>query len=256
MLQRGLVPTTARTVVCKMNGGGSGGTFASVFNIFESLSVAQLVETLNPYYLCPRDAFNKIAQPASAWVRFQAGDRFLPFYDSICKRWCMPFVMQAIDTRVVNRSNALSGWRYGRDFVYSEGMAVPLVGALASALLTPLFGALMLLSFARNIIKAFLPPPGSGPSEEAQAAGYFHMKLWGTGRDRNGKEVTVQGRLDAPNGDPGYKQTAVMVCEAGVCLALDGDKSPKVYGLLTPSTGLGEPLRERLEAANIKISID
>jgi short subunit dehydrogenase-like uncharacterized protein len=254
MLQRGLSPREVRSVVTKMKGGASGGTIASVFNLFESCSLTELVPTLNPFYLSPRDAFNKLDQPASAQVRFAASDRFLPFYDAGAGRWCMPFVMQSIDTRVVNRSNALSGWRYGRDFIYSEGMAVPMIAALASALITPLFGALMLFSLTRNLLKRMLPQPGEGPSEEERETGYFHFKLWGRGVGADGKEVTVLGKIDAPDGDCGYKQTAVMVCEAAVCLAMDN--SPQCYGILTPSTALGDALLLRLDASNIKISVD
>lgn len=256
MIKRGLSPMEARSVLTKMKGGGSGGTFASVFNIFDSCSLAELVRTMNPFYLSPCDAFNKLDQPASTRVRFAAGDRFLPFFDRVAQSWCMPFVMQSIDTRVVNRSNAISGWRYGRNFIYSEGMAVPMIAAFASALITPLVGVLLLFSFTRNILKSMVPQPGEGPSEHERETGHFHFKLWGRGVGADGKEVTIKGRIDAPDGDAGYKQTAVMVCEAAVCLAMDSDRSPKQYGLLTPSTALGDALLTRLDAANIKISVD
>jgi short subunit dehydrogenase-like uncharacterized protein len=45
--------------------------------------------------------------------------------------------------------------------------------------------------------------------------------------------------------DPGYGSTSKMLAESAVCLALD--KTPENYGVLTPSTALGDPLRKRLE---------
>ena len=256
MLKKGISPKEVRSIATRLKGDGSGGTFASVFNMFESLSLQQLVETLNPFYLAPRDAYNKLDQPTSRWVKFAAGDRVLPFYDSVVKRWCMPFVMQSIDTRVVNRSNAMSGWKYGRDFVYTEGMAVPFLGAILSAIVTPLVGTMMLFSFTRSLLKLVLPKPGEGPTEEARETGCFHFRIWGTGTSLEGKQVTLRGRVDAPDGDPGYKQTSVMVCEAAMCLVRDASRLPETYGLLTPSTALGDALLQRLSAKNINIKID
>ena len=62
----------------------------------------------------------------------------------------MPWVMQSIDTRVVNRSNALTDWRYGRNLIYRELMAAPnaLVAVITSAIF-PLAGALLYFSLTR-----------------------------------------------------------------------------------------------------------
>ncbi|RZV53345.1 MAG: saccharopine dehydrogenase, partial [Pseudomonadales bacterium] len=38
-----------------------------------------------------------------------------------------------------------------------------------------------------------------------------------------------------------------MLGESAVCLALDGDKLPQRYGVLTPSTAMGDALLERLQ---------
>jgi hypothetical protein len=62
-------------------------------------------------------------------------------------------------------------------------------------------------------------------------------------------------------GDGGYKQTSRMVCEAGICIArmMDaandeedeeeeegGEEGRGMFGVLTPSTALGEPFLDRL----------
>jgi short subunit dehydrogenase-like uncharacterized protein len=46
----------------------------------------------------------------------------LPFWCAPVQRWCAPFVMEAINSRVVHRSNALA--KYGPDFKYREAMQV------------------------------------------------------------------------------------------------------------------------------------
>ena len=48
-----------RYLAGKMKGGASGGTLASVFNIFESLPPSERLKLLNPFYLNPRDPTTK-----------------------------------------------------------------------------------------------------------------------------------------------------------------------------------------------------
>jgi short subunit dehydrogenase-like uncharacterized protein len=64
--------------------------------------------------------------------------------------WMMPWVMQSIDTRIVNRSNALSGWRYGRNLIYREFYEAPNVAvAMFVSALFPIMGALLYFSLTR-----------------------------------------------------------------------------------------------------------
>lgn len=51
------------------------------------------------------------------------------------------------------------------------------------------------------------------------------------------------------------RQTAKMISEAAVCLALDQASLPPQYGILTPATAMGKVLRERLQKRDIKFSI-
>lgn len=48
-------------------------------------------------------------------------------------------------------------------------------------------------------------------------------------------------------GDPGYNQTAKMMIESALCIALEENKLPKRYGVLTPAAAFGHVLIERLE---------
>ncbi len=50
-------------------------------------------------------------------------------------------------------------------------------------------------------------------------------------------------------GDPGYGATSVMLGESALALGLDSDKLPDRAGVLTPATGLGPRVAERLRAA-------
>jgi short subunit dehydrogenase-like uncharacterized protein len=50
----------------------------------------------------------------------------------------------------------------------------------------------------------------------------------------------------AADKDPGYGGTAVMIGQAALALALDEERLPDRAGVLTPATGIGGVLIERL----------
>ena len=256
MKNRGWSPVEVHQSLVKMKGGASGGTIASALNVFDSCSREELKELRNPFALNPRQPDGTLDQPDDMMTRKAAQDRRNATYDSLLKKWTVPFVMQAIDTRVVNRSNALGKWKYGKNFIYSESMAMPSQWkAYATALTAPIIFMLLYNKITRPLVMSYLPSPGEGPSEAARENGLFRFRSWARGIDQAGAVQMLKGEIDAPHGDGGYKQTSVMVCEAAISLALDsdldngegeGEEAPVIYGVLTPSIGLGMPYRKRL----------
>jgi short subunit dehydrogenase-like uncharacterized protein len=89
-----------------------------------------------------------------------------------------------------------------------------------------------------------LPAPGTGPSAQVRAQGWFRMVVDAVTEDRRRYRAIAAGQ-----GDPGYAATAVMLGESALALALDGDRLPDRAGSLTPATALGGVLVERLRAA-------
>ena len=170
-------------------------------------------------------------------------------HDSESGSWLAPFVMATYNTRIVRRSNSLLDWGYGRGFRYREVMSTgggP-AGAIKAAAILGALGALVGgLSFGptRMVLDRVLPDPGEGPSHEKQERGFFRMRTVAT---------TTSGRrfacLIKADGDPGYMATAVMLGEAGLCLAEDGAELPEISGVLTPATAMGRVLTNRLRAA-------
>ncbi len=165
--------------------------------------------------------------------------------------WLAPFVMGPTNTRVVRRSNALAGYPYSRTFRYQEAMSFG-EGISARAKATGVtagmgaVGAALGFGPIRSGMGKVLPKPGEGPSAEDRAAGYFRLEIHGWGLDGEHYVATV-----AADGDPGYAATSLMLAEA-VLLAASGDPDlPDRAGVLTPATGLGMPLVERLRAAGM-----
>jgi short subunit dehydrogenase-like uncharacterized protein len=250
----GLEPKEVNFVVTESKGSVSGGTLASMINVFASSSMKLLQELLNPFFLNPRDSTGAIVTPANPDVVSRSGDRALPVYDRVLRAWTMPHVMQAVDYRVVNRSNALLKWGYGKDFVFSEGLKTPnFIAAALGSVAFPVIGALMVFPPSRWIIQRLVPQPGEGPSAKMLEEGFFRVKMWAKGVDpATGEVSTLTGGIDAMKGDPGYAQTARMVSESAVCLALQAragfpGSDADDFGVITPSVAFKDELFPRLE---------
>jgi short subunit dehydrogenase-like uncharacterized protein len=157
--------------------------------------------------------------------------------------------MAPFNTRIVRRSNALQGWSYGRSLSYGEvlGCGRGPQGAVTAAVVTAgMAGLLAAMSFGptRALLDRVLPAPGTGPGEEARARGWFRMVV-----DADTESGRRYRAIAAGSRDPGYAATSLMLGEAALALALDGDRLPGRAGSLTPATALGVVLVERLRAA-------
>jgi short subunit dehydrogenase-like uncharacterized protein len=230
-------------------GGASGGTIASMLNMLEAASEnPEILRIMNePYALNPSDQRDG---PDSA-------EKTLPAYDEDFEQWTAPFVMGAVDTKVVRRTNALLNHRYGRDFRYSEAMLAgsgPMGFAKASALATSsaaMMGA-MTVGPLRRLIAPRLPTPGDGPGKEAREAGYFDIRLFARHPSDETKNMRAKVTGDR---DPGYGSTSKMLGESAVCLAMDDLQSQP--GILTPASAMGEALLLRLQKnAGLEFSIE
>jgi len=237
-------------VVRSMRGGISGGTIDSGRAMAEAIaadrSLAKVM--MDPYALSPDRDAEPAAGPAPDAVRIRR--------DSSVGSWVGPFVMATYNTRVVRMSNALQDWSYGRTFRYREAMAygddlaaplraVGVSAGLAIGIAGLAFGP------TRAVLDRFLPAPGEGPDEETRRNGGFDIEI----RTRT-TSGAVYRAVVAADGDPGYQATAVMLGESALALALDGDRLPQRAGVLTPASGIGVRLAERLRTAGFTLEVD
>lgn len=232
--------------VVKMKGGFSGGTIASMFNVLESAKKSPHVRKIagDPYGLCPGER--------GPDGRDQTGPRF----DKDLGKWTAPFVMAAINTRVVRRTNTLLDHAWGRDFRYSEAMstgrgAAGYARALALSAGFGAFAGLAMLSPTRALMeKTVLPAPGEGPSKAERDHGFFEIELWGTLEGRSAASLVARV---AGTSDPGYGATAKMIGESALCLAKDDVADHG--GVLTPAYCMGHALIQRLRAAGMTFEV-
>jgi len=102
--------TTVKMRVRAMRGSFSGGTVASVLNVLKEVKAnpALRKELADPYSICPAGSVKRVRQKNVGFAK----------YDPDFSAWIAPFVMSAINTRVVHRTNALLQDAYGPEFQY------------------------------------------------------------------------------------------------------------------------------------------
>ena len=236
--------------VRSIRGGLSGGTIDSMISIFKYMGSNPGHRKLlkSPFSLNPRESLkNNTWQPILKSVK----------WDDDIQRWLCPFIMAGFNSRIVMRTNAITDYRYGIDFKYSEvssykkglsGFLKAVVMFIGLVLIQISLKVRPLLWFLR---KFFLPSPGEGPSKEIRDNGFFKLDIIGSMDNIKKIRFTVTGE-----GDPGYSATAKMITESALSILLDQDKIPKVSGVLTPAAGIGVVLAERLNDKGFNFSIN
>ena len=236
--------------VRSIRGGLSGGTIDSMISIFKYMGSNPGHRKLlkSPFSLNPRESLkNNTWQPILKSVK----------WDDDIQRWLCPFIMAGFNSRIVMRTNAITDYRYGIDFKYSEvssykkglsGFLKAVVMFIGLVLIQISLKVRPLLWFLR---KFFLPSPGEGPSKEIRDNGFFKLDIIGSMDNIKKIRFTVTGE-----GDPGYSATAKMITESALSILLNQDRIPKVSGVLTPAAGIGVVLAERLNDKGFNFSIN
>jgi short subunit dehydrogenase-like uncharacterized protein len=241
---RGLRLARVRYVLHGVRGRGSGGSFASLNNMFAKANEDPTVRGLltDPYSLCPDGA------PDADRGEFK-GVRF----DRARGGWAGPFFMAPMNERVVRRSNALLGYRYGRGLRYEESHAfgrgpIGLTGAVTVAAFINAIPWIMDGPWRRRAFAAISPKPGEGPTREQIVRGYFALTLDAetTEGDREGPLLSVSVKGDR---DPGYGATGGMFAESALLLAEDSE--PREGGVHTTASALGLRAIERMARAGV-----
>jgi len=204
-----------------MQGEFSGGTAASMGATMAAVQKnPELINVLiNPFSLA--NGFSGPAQPADN----------KPYEDEVIGSWVAPFIMAAINTKNIHRSNALLDQRYGADFEYDE-MMVCGPGEQGKAVAD-------MVASSNPLGGDDAPKPGEGPSQESREAGHYDVLFVGTNANGDRIEAAVTGDMD-----PGYGSTSKMIAESALCIVQDCSDLPG--GIYTPAPAMGNKLIERL----------
>jgi saccharopine dehydrogenase (NAD+, L-glutamate forming) len=162
-----------------------------------------------------------------------------PGHNTEQNAWVVP--LPVLDPQIVAASAAASE-EYGPDFTYQQflalrqltslvGLGAGVAGLLGAAQIPPL----------RNWISDRVKP-GQGPSAAKRAKSWFRLRFVG----RSGETRVV---TEVSGGDPGYDESAKMLAESALCLAID--ELPKTAGQVTTATAMGDALITRLHKAGM-----
>ncbi len=215
-----------------MNGKFSGGTAASLnATLAAAAKDPKVVDIMrNPFSLA--QGFEGPKQPSG----------MKPIEEVEFGTWSGPFIMAAINTKNVHRSNALLGHPYGEDFVYDE-MIFTGPGEQGQKMAEYLAST--------NILGGDdAPKPGEGPTKEERENGSYDIMF--VGSNEAGKSIVASVKGDK---DPGYGSTSKMLAEAALTLVKDGVETPG--GIWTPASAMAAPLLKRLtENAGLTFAIE
>ena len=232
-------------------GGVSGGTLASAVAMFAAAEYDPLArQTLNnPYSLAPPGERTGIDHGEQRW----------PQRDPLRTVWTAPSPMAAVNERVVRRSNALLGYPWGRGFRCREvvptahGIGGGLAAGGIAAGLAVGTAAMSVRPLRAGLQRFVFPDPGEGPTKEDIETGHFTVRVIGRGTTTAGP-FTVECEIGAQQ-DPGYGATAKMLGESAMCLLREDTTDSLAGGILTPASGIGDPLANRLREVGLTVEV-
>ncbi len=224
------VPITVRGVV-RAGGAISGGTFESA-----------LTAMSRPQQIREAGQARRAVEPRPEGRSSKAvGSK--PRRDPVLGYWLLP--LPTIDPIVVMRSGAALP-AYGPKFRYSHFAGTKTLRyAVGGALVVGGLGVAAQVAPLRNLLKKRLPA-GQGPDEARRARSWFRVDFVG---EAGGQQVHTR----VSGGDPGYDETAKMLAESALCLALDDN--PHVAGQVTTAQAMGDRLLDRLRAAGLSFEV-
>ncbi len=224
------VPIDLRGVV-RAGGLPSGGTFETTLTglsrVRQIRDAAQARRRVEP-------------RPAGRSSRAVSGK---PHRDGVLGYWLLP--LPTMDPAIVARSGAALP-SYGPKFRYSHYAGTKtLPYAVGGAVVMAGLGLAAQLKPTRELLMKWYPA-GDGPDPERRERSWFTVDFVG---EAGGETV----RTRVSGGDPGYTETAMMLAESALCLALDDN--PDVAGQVTTAQAMGANLLARVQAGGLRFEV-
>ncbi|KAI9665201.1 MAG: hypothetical protein M1831_002211 [Alyxoria varia] len=239
----------------KIQGLPSGGTLATVLELFNNFGIGAIQRSLRPGSMCPAGV--RVPQrPRDSWFTRVFGVREVPDLGMVTTS-----LFGAVDVPVVMRSWGLfrGSEAYGENFSFKPYQLVnsTLKGSLIHLAAT--IGSLPLIfPPIRWLMRKLVYKPGEGPTREQAAKGHLSVRALAIPDSPDAAETKTKaaGSLNFSGGM--YQMTAVLVCEAAATIldeSVEGEVLPARElggGLLTPAT-LGMGYVERLRRGGVAI---
>ncbi|KAI8925006.1 Saccharopine dehydrogenase-domain-containing protein [Entophlyctis helioformis] len=249
---KGLQTQTVKISLNDFVGGISGGTLASMSDIFKINRISELVPMItNGNFHVPESKDKLTVIPT------------LIRYDRDFGSWQAFWPMDLPNSGIVRRSNWFNN--YGPVFRVTETKAWSnLLLAVFQAVAVWIAFMSLVIPFVGWIVGRIVPP-GTGPTDATLKNGRFSYDIVGySQRNDAGEQVKAKALVKGVS-DPGYGETAKMVSEAAMCLALQraqigtpatGNFKSLTGGVATTASSMGMLLIERLRKAGMTLTVE
>ncbi|KAI8925007.1 Saccharopine dehydrogenase-domain-containing protein [Entophlyctis helioformis] len=237
----GLKTKSVKYSLVGLSGGISGGTIGSAIEIMSTVPRKELIALgQNANYSVPESKEIVRAKPV------------IMDFDKDFNAW------QTIGVMELPTSATCTGFQYTESMRCSNYFAALITTIAISA------GFFFIwFPITRWIIGKVLPP-GSGPSDAAIKKGRFTVHLVGQSHFSDAGEQVKAKAVVKGISDPGYGETAKMISESALCLALQraqigtsatGRFKSVTGGVATPASTMGMLLVERLRKAGMTFEV-
>lgn len=160
--------------------------------------------------------------------------------------WLTPF--ETVDAAIVLRTAAALR-RYGPRFCYTHYLVHrSLVGALVGMCVGAVATWMARIAPVRELLLKLVKPSGVGPTPEQMDAAWFCLRIEG----QSGDDQVV---VEVSGGDPGYRETSMMLGQSALCLIEDRAALQPCAGVLTPARALGLSLLARLQRNGMRFEV-
>jgi short subunit dehydrogenase-like uncharacterized protein len=237
---------TSVTFWNESRGMAPGGTLATAFVYLEGKAIKAPRAEFDPFLRLPDGS-------KSSYKDTVDNPKFIekstsPWETPSTPRYTVPFVMAMVNSKVCRWSHALRDIG-STSLVYREAAVHPdFKTAFVNYVVFYMFGSMLFNPLTASLMKRYgmIPLPGEGPSMKAMEEKHF-LCISGEGIGDGANGNRAESIFYLPK-DAGCLETARMLVESGLCLALEEDKLPskEAGGFWTPSSGLGDVLMDRL----------
>lgn len=235
----------------------SGGTLATVFNLFDYYNPSQIMAAAKPEAI----SILSVAKPSSASPRSFLGVKSVPDVGTVTTS-----VQASADVPIVHRSWGLFrsakeqfpgiSEAYGSQFnFYCHMNARNLFMGILTHFTFSLASLFLLIPPVRWFLGRMVPQPGEGSSDDDARSHYVEYRGAAVTEQGHGAPKIV-GRWRSEGNH--YYMTAVFMVEGAATILYDGDKVPARRmggGHLTPAT-LGDTFVDRLRSGGVTIETD
>jgi len=218
-------------------GAFSGGSLATLYELinFGYYGNKSLPRTEDPWFCVP-------GKKSGNGFTLKNDNQWIMSYDWRRGVWKGFALMAVVNIEVVERSNCLLGWKDGISYSEAQVFPSPFMAYVLYAVFAMLFTSAACPPLAWFFRRFIIPQPGQGPDQDMLDNGYLRVLVEG----RGDKGSVVNG-VTTFKGDPGYRETARMLGESGLCFVFNNEELKLGGGMWTTASGLGNVLMKRLK---------